>query len=134
MTFDTSLEIIQLTILPQGWTGLVSIFHNDVVFILQYKTDQAPNFLDDITLLGPKTQYKRIDGTYNTISDNLNICYFIWKHAIDLNQVLHHLVHAVAMVSAKKLQLYQPEIIIVGRKYIYKRQELDIGMVEKVLK
>jgi len=54
-TFDTSLGTMRLTVLPQSWTGSVSIFHNDVAFILQYETDKAPNFLDDITLLGPKT-------------------------------------------------------------------------------
>ncbi|KXN82284.1 hypothetical protein AN958_02764 [Leucoagaricus sp. SymC.cos] len=119
---------MQLTVLPQGWTGSVSIFYNDVAFILQHETDKAPNFLDDITLLGPRTCYERPDGTYETIPKNPNI-----EHAVDLNQVLHHLVHAGATVSAKKLQLCQPEIIVVGRKCTYKRQEPDIGTVEKVL-
>ena len=54
-TFDTLLGTMCLIVLPQGWTGLVGIFYNDVIFILQHKTDKAPNFLDDITLLGPKT-------------------------------------------------------------------------------
>jgi len=43
-------------------------------------------------------------------------------------------VHAGATVSAKKLQLYQPEIIVVERKCMYKGQELDVTMVEKVMK
>ncbi|KXN86478.1 Pol polyprotein [Leucoagaricus sp. SymC.cos] len=38
------------------------------------------------------------------------------------------------MVSAKKLQLYQPEIIVVGRKCTYEGQEPDAGTVEKVLR
>jgi len=33
-TFDTPLDTMCLTVLPQGWTGLVSIFHNDIAFIL----------------------------------------------------------------------------------------------------
>ena len=37
-------------------------------------------------------------------------------------------------MSAKKLQLCQPEIIVVGRKCIYKGQEPDVTTVEKVIK
>ncbi|KXN83425.1 Pol polyprotein, partial [Leucoagaricus sp. SymC.cos] len=103
------------------WTRSVGIFHNDVAFLLQHETDKALNFLDDVTLLGPKTQYKEPDGTYETIPKNSNI-------------FLHCLVHAGAMVSVKKLQLCQPEIIIVGRKCTYEGQEPDVGTVEKVLK
>jgi len=33
-TFDTLLGTICLTVLPQGWTGSVGIFYNDVAFIL----------------------------------------------------------------------------------------------------
>jgi len=53
--FDMPLNTMWLTILPQGWTGSVGIFHNDIVFILQHETKRTPNFLDNITLLGPKT-------------------------------------------------------------------------------
>ena len=35
---------------------------------------------------------------------------------------------------AKKLQLCQPEIIVVGRKCTYKGQEPDVTTVEKVIK
>ena len=51
-----------------------------------------------------------------------------------MNCILHHLVHAGATVSAKKLQLCQPEIIVVGRKYTYKGQKPDAMTVEKVLR
>ena len=33
-TFDTPLGTIYLMVLPQGWTGLVSIFYNNIIFIL----------------------------------------------------------------------------------------------------
>jgi len=42
--------------------------------------------------------------------------------------------HVGATVLAKKLQLCQPEIIVVVRKYTYDRQKLDVTTVEKVLK
>ena len=129
-TFDTLLGTIRLTVLPQGWTGSVGIFHNDVVFILQHETNRAPNFLDNITLLGPKTRYERKDSNYEVLSVNPGIRYFVWEHAVNLNR----LVHAGATVSAKKLQLCQPEIIVVGRKCMYKGQEPDAMTVEKILR
>ena len=65
---------------------------------------------------------------------NPGIHYFVWEHAVDLNCILYYLVHARATVLAKKLQLCQPEIIIVGRKCTYKGQEPDAMTVEKVLR
>ena len=53
-TFDTLLSTMCLTVLLQGWTESIGIFNNDVAFILQHEMDKSPNFLDDITLLGPK--------------------------------------------------------------------------------
>lgn len=133
-TFDTPLGTVRLAVLPQGWTGSVGIFHNDVAFLLQHETERAPNFLDDITLLGPKTRYEKPDGTYETIPENSSICCFVWEHAVDLNRVLHRLAHAGATVSAKKLQFCQPEIAVVGRLCTYEGQEPDVSTVEKVLK
>ena len=120
--------------LPQGWIGSVGIFHNDVAFIIQHEMERAPNFLDDITLLGPKTRYEQEDGTYEVHSENPNIRRFVWEHVVDLNRILHQLVHAGATVLAKKLQLCQLEIIVVGRKCTYNRQEPDTTTVEKVIK
>ena len=132
--FNTSLGTMHLTVLPQGWTGSVGIFHNDVAFIFQYEMDRVPNFLDDITLLGLKTQYEGKNDTYEVLSVNPGIYCFVWKHMVDLNCILHHLVHARATVLAKKLQLCQPEIIVVGRKCMYKGQEPGAMTIEKVLK
>jgi len=53
---------------------------------------------------------------------------------VDLNCILYHLVYVGATVLAKKLQLCQLEIIIVGRKCMYKGQKPDAMTVEKVLK
>jgi len=51
-----------------------------------------------------------------------------------LNHIFYQLVHTGATVSAKKLQLCQPEIIIVEKKCIYNGQEPDTTTVEKVIK
>jgi len=70
-TFNTLLDIMYLMVLSQDWTGSVSIFYNNVIFILQHETNRALNFLDDITLLGLKTQYKGKNGTYEVLLVNL---------------------------------------------------------------
>jgi len=87
-TFDTPLGTIRLTVLPQGWTGSVGIFHNDIVFILQHEMNRAPNFLDDIMLLGPKTQYERKDSTYEVLSANPGIHRFVWGHCKGTSRVV----------------------------------------------
>ena len=88
-TFQTPLGTFRLTILPQGWTDSPPVFQNDVAFILQHEIDIAPNFLDDINVLGPKTRYENSDGSFETHFDNKNICWFIWEHCIDVNCILH---------------------------------------------
>lgn len=73
ITFHTPLGTFGLTVLPQGWTDSPAIFQNDVAFILQLETEIAPNFQDDINVLGPRTRYELPDGTFKTIPDNAGI-------------------------------------------------------------
>ena len=86
-TFQTPLGTFWLTILPQGWTDSPPVFQNDVAFILQHEIDIAPNFLDDINILGPKTRYEKDDGTFEVISENIGIRRFVWEHCNDVNRV-----------------------------------------------
>jgi len=44
--------------------------------------DKVLNFLDDITLLEPKTQYEGKDNTYKVLSANPGICCFVWEHVV----------------------------------------------------
>ncbi|KAF9440127.1 hypothetical protein P691DRAFT_635773, partial [Macrolepiota fuliginosa MF-IS2] len=55
------------------------------------------------------------------------------EHVNNLHQVLHRLKSTRATVSAKKLQLCLPEVLVVGKKCTYEGQEPDKGTVEKVL-
>ncbi|KAH7922151.1 hypothetical protein BV22DRAFT_976598, partial [Leucogyrophana mollusca] len=64
---------------------------------------------------GPQTRYKQEDGTYKTIPENNGIRRFVWEHLVDINRVLHRLKHAGATVSAKKLFLAVPEVVVVGQ-------------------
>lgn len=72
-TFHTPLGTFGLTVLPQGWTDSSAIFQNDVTFILQLETEIAPNFQDDINVLGPRNHYELPNGTFKTIPDNIGI-------------------------------------------------------------
>jgi hypothetical protein len=53
--FQTPLGTFQLTILPQGWTDSPTVFQTDVAFILQDEIEVAPNFQDNVNVLGPHT-------------------------------------------------------------------------------
>ncbi|CAA7271313.1 unnamed protein product [Cyclocybe aegerita] len=76
-TFDTPLGTHRLTVLPQGWTGSPGIFHRQVAFLLQHETEIAPNFVDDVTVLGPRTRYETPDGGFEVLMGNPGICRFI---------------------------------------------------------
>jgi hypothetical protein len=87
-TFQIPLGTYHLMVLPQGWTDSPAVFQNDVAFILQAETDIAPNFQDDVNVLGPHTHYKKIDGTFEMIAENPGIHHFVWEHCLDANRVL----------------------------------------------
>ena len=118
-TFQTPLGTFRLTVLPQGWTDSPAVFQNDIAFVLQCEIEIAPNFQDDINVLGPRTHYEVPDDTYETIAANSGIHCFVWEHCTDVNRVLHHLGHAGATVSAKKLFMCRPEVIVVGQTCNY---------------
>jgi len=55
-TIQSPMGTMQLTSLPQGWTGTMAIFHGDVVFILEPEIpDTALPFVDDTGIKGPPT-------------------------------------------------------------------------------
>jgi hypothetical protein len=116
-TFGTPLGPHRLTSLPMGHTNVVQIFQADMAFILQ---DKIPHhtmpFVDDVPVKSERTQYQAADGTYETISENLGICCFIWNHCVIINRILQRLQNVRATVSAKKFVLTAPDATIVGHK------------------
>ena len=94
-TVQTPLGPYRLTTLPMGWTNAVTTFHQDVMFILQ---DEVPHvaqpFIDDVAIKGPKTYYKKEDGSYETVPNNTKIRRFVYEHICDVNRILHRLKHA----------------------------------------
>jgi len=75
--------------------------------------------VDDAAVKGPQTHYKTEDGNYETIPQNPGIRRFIWEHLQDVHRILYCLCCAGATVSAKKLVIASPEIIILGHKCNY---------------
>lgn len=131
-TFQTPLRTFRLMLLPMGWTDSLTIFQNDVAFILQDEIDIAPNFQDDINVLGPRTCYELPNRLYETISDNPGIHCFVWEHCINVNHVLHCLKHAGATVSAKKVFICEPEVIVVRQTCNYDRHIPDQSKASKI--
>jgi len=132
-TFQTPLGTFRLTVLPQGWTDSLAVFQNDVAFILQDEIECAPNFQDDVNVLGPHTRYKLGNSSYETIPQNTGIQRFIWEHCVDNNRVLHCLKLAGATVSATKLFLCVPEVTVVGQRCTYEGCIPDQTKVSKIL-
>ncbi len=106
-----------------GWklyTNAVAIFHKDVTFILE---PEIPHivwpFINDYSIKGPATCYKTSDGAYETLAHNPSTHKFIWQHLLDVYHILHHLCCAGATISAKKLFIAMPEVIILGHKCNY---------------
>jgi hypothetical protein len=116
-----------------GWSNSVSIFQGHVTFILQDEIDIAPPFLDDIPVLGPRTRYEQVDGSYETIPDNSGIRRFIWEHFQDVNRILHRMKHAGGTFSASKFYIGMPEVSIVGHTCNYEGHIPNQAHVSKIL-
>jgi hypothetical protein len=88
--------------------------------------------MDDCSIKGPATRYKTDSGGFNTISDNPGICTFVWQHLSDVHRILHCLRSAGATVSAKKLFIAVPEVIILGHKCNYEGHVPDNSKIARI--
>lgn len=132
-TFQTPLGTFRLTTLPMGYTNSVTIFHGDVTFLLQ---DEIPHvtqpFIDDVPIKGPKSDYRLPDGSWETLPNNPGIRRFIYEHAVDVNRVLHRIRHAGGTVSAKKIRIMSPEIVILGNTCTSYGRRADDSHLSKI--
>ena len=132
-SFQSPLGALRNTALPQGSTNAVAIFHGDVTFILEPEIPNvAKPFLDDTVVKGPASRYETPDGGYETIPSNSGIRRFIWEHLNDVHRVIHRLGHAGATISAKKIFIAAPEVIVLGHKCTYEGRIPDDSKVNKV--
>jgi len=85
-SFQTPQGAFRCTVLPQGATNTVAIFHSDVTFILELRIlHVAKPFVDDTAIHGPASCYENPDGGYETIPENPGIQCFIWEHLNDVH-------------------------------------------------
>lgn len=98
-----------------GWTNSPAIFQANIAWILKDKAEIAPNFQDNINILGAQTHYEMTGGGYETITENAGIWRFVYKHSVDLHRVLHRLKCAGATILGKKFWVRVPEVIAVGQ-------------------
>ncbi len=132
-TIQSPISALRLTCLPQGWTNSVAIFHEDVTFILEPEIPHvAWPFVDDCSIKGPASHFETEDGGYETIPENSGIRTFIWQHLNDIHRILHQLGCAGATVSAKKLFVAMPEVVILSHKCNYDRHVPDNSKIAKV--
>lgn len=132
-TFQTSLGAMRLTRLLMGWTNSPAIFQANVAWILKDEAEIAPNFHDDINVLGPRTRYEISDGAFETIPENERIRRFVFEHGVDLNRVLHRLKCAGATISGKKFWVGVPEAVAVGQLCTYEGRLPDRSKVARIL-
>ncbi len=72
--------------------------------------------IDDLPIKGPNTCYPDKYGRPETIKANPGIQRYIWEHALDVHHILHQLGHVEATISANKIQMCKPDVVIVGQK------------------
>ena len=132
-SFQSPLGALRNTSLLQGSTNAVAIFHGDVTFILEPEIPHVANpFLDDTVVKGPVSRYETPDRGYNTLPDNPGIRMFIWEHLNDIHRVIHRLGHAGTTISAKKIFIAAPEVIVLGHKCTYEGRIPDDSKVAKI--
>ncbi|TFY51017.1 hypothetical protein EVG20_g11208 [Dentipellis fragilis] len=132
-TFQSPVGALCNTSLPMGWTNSMPIFHSDVTFILEPEIpDIAKPFIDDCGAQGPKTRYELEGGGFQTIPENPGIRRFVWEHMNDVHHIMHRLGHAGAMISAKKLFVCVPEVLVLGQKCTYDGRLPDDSKIAKI--
>ena len=115
--FQTPIGAFRLTSLPMGYVNAPAEFQDCMMFVLQ---DEVPHvagvFIDDIPIKGPATTYRKWNWnrTPQTIPENPGIRWYIWEHLNDVHRILHQIGEAGGTVLAKKMQLCQAEVDIVG--------------------
>ena len=116
-TFQTPFGALRLVTLPMGWTNSVPIFHDDVTYILQAEIPEVTiPYIDDVPIKGPKSRYKKSDGTYEMIGENPNIRKFVWEHFQNLNRVVQRMKYCGGTFSGPKTVLCAEEITVVGHR------------------
>ena len=115
--FQTPFSALRLVTLPMGWTDSISIFHDDVTFILQLEIPEITvPFIDDVPIKGPASRYMNSDGSYETIEGNSGIRCFVWEHFQNFNRVVQRMKYCGGTFLGPKTTLCAEEITVVGHR------------------
>ena len=132
--FMTPLGLLQLTVLPQGFTNSPAEFQKCMTMVLH---DEIPNttniFIDDLPIKGPKTQYLDENGKPEVLKENPGIRRFIWEHAQDVHRIMHRIKCAGATFAATKAQICLPEVLIIRQTCNANGRVPENSKVNKVL-
>ena len=132
--FQTPFRALRLVTLPIGWTNLVSIFHNDMTYILRDEISKyILPYIDDVPIRGPKTRYELLEGKVETLDQNLEIRRFMFKHLENVNKILQRINYARGTFSGPKMTIYSDHITIVEFEYSYERKRLTNDVIGKIL-
>jgi hypothetical protein len=132
-TFQSPYGALRLTTLPMGWTNSVPIFHDDVTYILRPEIPHLTiPYIDDVPIKGPKSDYKREDGTYETTETNTQIRRFVWEHFQGLNRIVQRMKYAGGTFSGYKSLLCTREFILLGHRCTPEGRLPDPTQVEKI--
>jgi hypothetical protein len=132
-TFQSPLGTFRLTTVPMGWGNSVPIFQADVTFILQPEIpDNTIPFLDDASVLGPRSRYETPDGSYETLPENTGIRRFVWEHFQTLNRIVQRMKYVGGTWSGPKSILCAPEVLIVGHLCCYEGRKANTTHVDKI--
>jgi hypothetical protein len=116
-TFQTPFGAMRLVSLPMGWTNSVPIFHDDVTYILQPEIPHLTiPYIDDVPVKGPKSYYRKEDGSFETIPENPGIRRFVWEHFQNLNRIVQRMEYSGGTFSGLKLYLCVPEFVVLGMR------------------
>ncbi|HEV7735893.1 MAG TPA: reverse transcriptase family protein, partial [Chlamydiales bacterium] len=160
-TFQTPLGTFRLTGLPMGYTNAVPILQGDMCFILQEEIpDPANPFMDDCSVIGPRTRYEtdqmgyylpsptgfiadRIRAAhielgpdkvyYEVVPENRGIRRFVWEHFLNVNRILQRIRKCGGTFSAMKSELCVPSLISVGRTLVYEGRAPEKVKVKKIM-
>jgi len=128
-------EALRLVTLPIGWMNSVSIFHDDVTYILRNEIPKYTlPYIDDMPIKGPTTRYKKPGGTLEVLEKNPGIRWFIFKHMENVNQILQRIKYAGETFSGSKTKICEDYITIVGFNCSYKGRRPTRDMIGKIMR
>ena len=132
-TFQSPFGALRLVTLPMGWTNSVPVFHEDVTHILRPEIPHVTvPFIDDVPVKGPDSDYRRPDGSYETLRENPGIRRFVWEHFQNVNRVVQRMKYSGGTFSGTKAVLCAEEFTVVGHRCTPQGRVPDQSYVAKI--